>query len=94
MFEFWHHFEQLLLIIQHYAHHYMFGGTVPTSVLQIFFPRVELHLFYNTIVAVPMVIALVQHFRPNASERARAICTCAGDVARPQRCRRGDGRAR
>jgi hypothetical protein len=83
VFEFWHHFEQLLLIIQHFSHHYLFGGTVPTSTLQIFFPRVELHLFYNTIVLVPMLIALVQHFRPNASERARAICTCAAPAAAP-----------
>lgn len=76
--EFWHHFEQFLLITQHYAHHYMFGGSEPTSVLQMFFPRLELHLFYNTVVAIPMVVALVQHFRPNLSERVRAICTCAG----------------
>jgi hypothetical protein len=83
VFEFWHHFEQLLLITQHYSHHYLFGGTVPTSTLQVFFPRVELHFFYNTIVLVPMLIALVQHFRPNASERARAICTCATPVDAP-----------
>ena len=80
VFEFWHHLEQLLLIIQHYSHHYMFGGTVPTSVLQIFFPRVQLHLFYNTIVLVPMVVALVLHFRPNASELAWATCTCAAPL--------------
>lgn len=76
--EFWHHFEQFLLITQHFSHHYMFGGSEPTSVLQIFFPRLELHLFYNTVVAIPMVIALVQHFRPTPAEHARAECTCAG----------------
>jgi hypothetical protein len=82
--EFWHHFEQFLLITQHYAHHYLFGGTEPTSVLQIFFPRLELHLFYNTIVAIPMVVALVFHFRPDASERARAVCNCVVPEPEPR----------
>src|SRR5258708_30592319 len=46
----WHHFEHLLLLGQALTHTYLFGGTVPMSVLQVFFPRVELHMFYNTIV--------------------------------------------
>ena len=79
--QFWHHIEHLLLIIQANTHHYFFGGSVPTSVLQVFVPRVELHLFYNTIVVIPMVIAVVLHLRPNAVERAAATCTCA----RPRR---------
>jgi hypothetical protein len=79
--QFWHHIEHLLLIVQANTHHYLFGGTVPTSVLQIFFPRVELHLFYNTIVTIPMVIAVVLHRRATAAERAEAPCECARAAA-------------
>jgi hypothetical protein len=75
--QFWHHIEHLLLLIQAQSGTYFFGGKVPTSVLQIFFPRVELHLFYNTIVTIPMVVAVVLHRRPNAVERAEAPCHCA-----------------
>jgi hypothetical protein len=74
--QFWHHVEHLLLLIQANTHHYFFGGTVPTSVLQVFFPRVELHLFYNTIVTIPMVVAILLHRRPNATERAETECAC------------------
>ena len=34
------------------------------SVLQFFVPRVELHLFYNSIVFVPMVIGMYYHMFP------------------------------
>jgi hypothetical protein len=74
--QFWHHIEHLLLIVQANTHHYFFGGSVPTSVLQVFVPRVELHLFYNSIVVIPMVVAVLLHRRPNAAERAQATCTC------------------
>lgn len=59
----WHHVEHLLLLIQASTGTTFFGGSVPTSVLQVFFPRVELHLFYNTIVTIPMVVAVVLHSR-------------------------------
>jgi hypothetical protein len=75
--QFWHHFEHLLLFIQAQTHRNFFGKPVPTSILQLAIPRVELHLFYNTVVFLPMVIAVYLHLRPNAAERARAICTCA-----------------
>jgi hypothetical protein len=76
--QFWHHIEHLLLLIQAQTGVFFFGGKVPTSVLQIFFPRVELHLFYNTIVTIPMVVAMVLHRRPTAAEAAQAPCDCAG----------------
>jgi hypothetical protein len=75
--QFWHHIEHLLLLLQASFGFRLFGGDVPTSVLQYFFPRVELHLFYNAIVTIPMVIAVVVHRRANAAERAAAPCTCA-----------------
>ncbi len=36
------------------------------SLLQFFVPRVELHLFYNTVVTAPMVVAMVVHQRRRA----------------------------
>ena len=39
-------------------HYPLFGAKVPTSILQLVFPRVELHLFYNVVVFIPMVIAM------------------------------------
>jgi len=74
--QFWHHFEHLLLFIQAQTHHYLFGRPVPTSIAQVFFPRVELHLFYNAIVFVPMVYAMYLHRRPNRAEREAMSCSC------------------
>jgi hypothetical protein len=55
---------------------FFFGGAVPTSVAQTVFPRVELHLFYNSIVFIPMVIAVYLHLRPNERDRAATSCSC------------------
>jgi hypothetical protein len=45
--------------------------------LQLFFPRVELHLFYNSIVFIPMVIAMYYHMFPSENEQEKMVCTCA-----------------
>jgi hypothetical protein len=79
--QFWHHIEHLLLLIQAQTHHYLFGAAVPTSILQQLYPRVELHLFYNTIVFIPMVIAMYFHLRPRNAERESTACTCARERA-------------
>jgi hypothetical protein len=50
---------------------------VPTSIIQLFVPRVELHLFYNTVVFIPMVVAMLLHRRPLARSYAAPMCTCA-----------------
>jgi hypothetical protein len=73
----WHHFEHLLLLIQANTHTYLAHRAVPTSILQIFFPRVQLHLFYNTVVTIPMVVAMILHRRPRSGERAEMACDCA-----------------
>jgi hypothetical protein len=73
----WHHIEHLLLLVQASTGVYFFGAAVPTSVLQLLFPRVQLHLFYNTVVTIPMVIAIVLHRRPSRADRARMRCACA-----------------
>jgi hypothetical protein len=75
--QFWHHIEHLLLIGQATAHHNLFHKPVPFSVLQLFFPRVELHLFYNTVVFVPMVIGMYYHMFPPAGEVQHNNCSCA-----------------
>jgi hypothetical protein len=81
--QFWHHVEHLLLLIQAQTAHPFFGKPVPTSVLQLLVPRVELHLFYNSVVFIPMMIAVYLHLRPNTTERRLAACDCARPLARP-----------
>ena len=44
---------------------------MPTSIAQLWVPRVELHLIYNTIVFIPMVIAMYYHMFPPAAEEAQ-----------------------
>jgi hypothetical protein len=88
--QFWHHIEHLLLIGQATLHHNLMGKPVPFSVLQFFFPRVELHLFYNSVVFIPMVIAMYYHMFPPASEpQEHANCTCSwhkNDIADDASC--------
>ncbi|GAA2597246.1 hypothetical protein SMC26_00300 [Actinomadura fulvescens] len=80
----WHHLEHLLLLLQAVTGSNLAGRPAPTSILQLAFPRVELHLFYNAVVFAPMVVAMILHMRPNAAERAAMDCTC-GDARAPRR---------
>jgi hypothetical protein len=75
--QFWHHIEHGLLFYQAQTGQYLFGGTVPTSIGQIWIPRIELHLIYNTLVFVPMMVAMYYHMNPPAGEAAVPKCTCA-----------------
>lgn len=77
--QFWHHIEHLLLITQATIHHNFWGSPVPVSVLQMVFPknRVELHLFYNSIVFIPMVIGMYYHMFPPEGETQHNNCSCA-----------------
>ena len=74
--QFWHHIEHFLLIWQATTHHNFWGKPVPCSVLQLIFPRVELHLFYNSIVFIPMVVAMYYHIFPPLGEQGNMACTC------------------
>ena len=74
----WHHFEHLLLLLQALTGSFLMGGAKPTSIVQLAIPRVELHLFYNTIVTIPMIVAMYYHLRPHFTERAEMVCSCAG----------------
>lgn len=75
--QFWHHIEHALLQLQAILGTPFFGRAVPTSIAQLWFPRLELHLFYNTLVFVPMVVAMVYHLVPAAHERVAMRCSCA-----------------
>jgi hypothetical protein len=75
--QFWHHIEHGLLQAQALFQHNLFGSPVPMSIAQLVIPRVELHLFYNTAVFVPMVIAMFYHMFPLPGEEAHQGCTCA-----------------
>jgi hypothetical protein len=74
--QFWHHIEHLLLLVQAQTGQFLAGRAAPTSLLQLFFARVELHLFYNTVVFIPMVIAVYLHLRPRESEMHKMVCSC------------------
>ena len=75
--QFFHHFEHLLLFSQFLLGHNLMGRPVPTSLVQLWVPRVELHLFYNTIVFIPMMIAMYYHMFPAPEEAGGHQCTCA-----------------
>ncbi|MGW0505688.1 hypothetical protein [Micromonospora sp. NPDC003241] len=73
----WHHFEHLLLLIQVQSGTTFFGQAGPVSIAQLIVPRVELHLFYNGIVFLPMVVAMFLHRRPGPDDADEMTCTCA-----------------
>jgi hypothetical protein len=74
----WHHLEHLLLLLQALTGSYLLGAKQPTSILQLAFTgqRVEIHLFYNAVVFIPMVIAMYYHLRPKPEERSQMQCNC------------------
>jgi len=75
--QFWHHIEHLLLQVQAAIGYNFFGSPVPTSIVQLWVPRVQLHLIYNSAVFIPMVIAMYVHILATSDERARMRCGCA-----------------
>ena len=76
--QFWHHIEHAILQYQALTHHPWFGSPVPVSFLQLLFPkfRIEIHLFYNAIVFMPMIVGMYYHMFPPKGEEA-AACTCS-----------------
>ena len=76
--QFWHHIEHAVLQWQALTAHYWFGSPVPTSFLQLLLPtfRVEIHLFYNAVVFIPMMIGMYYHLFPPKGEE-NAVCSCA-----------------
>ncbi|MFZ0547730.1 MAG: hypothetical protein WAM60_19945 [Candidatus Promineifilaceae bacterium] len=72
----WHFIEHTLLQGQAIVGQYLFGSKVPISIVQLWVPRPELHLIYNGLVFIPMVIAMYYHLYPPQSE-APVACTCS-----------------
>jgi hypothetical protein len=71
----WHLVEHTFLLVQFLTGWHFLGRPVVTSFLQVFYPRMELHLFYNAVVTIPMVVAMVLHAR----QRGRVTvdtCSC------------------
>ncbi|HEX7087808.1 MAG TPA: hypothetical protein VF198_15715 [Vicinamibacterales bacterium] len=75
--QFFHHIEHGLLQAQALFGFTLFDRPVPTSLVQLWVPRVELHLFYNTIVFIPMVLAMYHHMFPADAEAGDQQCSCA-----------------
>jgi hypothetical protein len=75
--QFWHHIEHALLQGQVLVGRNLFNSPVPTSIAQLWIPRVELHLIYNTLVFIPMMIAMYYHMFPPQEDFAQMRCTCA-----------------
>jgi hypothetical protein len=74
--QFWHHLEHALLLAQALTGRNLAGAAAPTSLVQLLVPRIELHLFYNGVVFVPMVIAMAYHLRPSPEEARAMKCGC------------------
>jgi hypothetical protein len=68
----WHLFEHTLLFAQAQGGFFLFGAKEPTSVLQLIFPRIELHLFYNSVVTIPIVVAMLLRWKSMVPQQARA----------------------
>jgi hypothetical protein len=80
--QFWHHIEHALLQGQVIAGRTLFGAPAPTSIVQLWIPRLELHLVYNTLVLVPMLVAMYYHVFPSPHDAARMRCSCLASSAR------------
>ena len=75
--QFWHHIEHGLLQGQAIVGANLFNSPVPVSIAQLWIPRVELHLIYNSLVFVPMIIGMYYHMFPSKEDAPAMQCTCA-----------------
>ena len=80
----WHHFEHALLLGQAVSGVNLFGSAVPVSILQLVVPRAELHLFYNAVVFIPMVLAMIYHAFPPKGTASTCGCHRFGLWYQPQ----------
>jgi hypothetical protein len=70
----WHLFEHTLLFAQAQAGFFLWGAQEPISVVQLFVPRIELHLFYNSVVTIPIVVAMLMYWK-KAAPQATSVAT-------------------
>jgi hypothetical protein len=66
----WHFLEHVLLQVQYLTGYYLFESVRQTSLLELFFPRVELHFIYNLLAFTPTVIALILYLHQTKSRAA------------------------
>lgn len=71
----WHLVEHAILFVQAQSGRPWFGRTEPVSIVQLVFPRVELHLAYNSVITVLIGAALYFHSVPRPGEST--TCTCS-----------------
>lgn len=67
----WHFVEHALLLGQATTAKHLFGAEVPTSVVQLLIPRVELHLLYNGIVTIFLVVGAVLRMTEQRDRQAK-----------------------
>jgi len=76
----WPFLEHVVLQVQFLTGHYLFDATTQQSLLEFFFPRVELHLVYNLSVFVPTLIAVVLRVFHHG-QRPNLVASINGDTA-------------
>jgi hypothetical protein len=81
----WHFFEHALLQMQWLTGYYLFGAAQPTSVIQLWIPRAELHLVYNLVVFIPMLLSVYYHIYQPKDEPVHTGCTCSRRQCRVRR---------
>ncbi len=63
----WHWLEHILLQVQYLTGYYLFHAVKQQSLLEVFFPRIELHFVYNLLSFTPTLIALLIYLKQYAT---------------------------
>ena len=77
-FSVFHFIEHLALFFQAQTGRFWFGRSVPTSFIQVFFPRIELHLFYNSVVTV--LVSVAMYYRYRQPKHGSDCMICGGGI--------------
>src|SRR5207302_900950 len=76
----------MVIVLAHWAEHLVQAYQVyllkwpmhqARGVLGQAFPWLELHLFYNSVVFIPMMVAMYYHLFPSDPDARRMRCSCA-----------------
>ena len=79
----WHYIEHVLLMGQYLSGYYLFGAPHQISILQLWFPRAELHFAYNLLVFIPMVIGVHYYLQPKLAMLAAMQMESAQSASGP-----------
>jgi hypothetical protein len=69
-----------MLLAQTTVNKILFGSSEPTTILQLVIPRGELHLVYNAVVFVPVLVAVYFHLYSPGREVQASTCGCSHRV--------------